>query len=72
MNETGQPAWNERTTNLDLLNQRSGKENVAGWWGIDTSNEVATGELADNSNFNIIRLWVTPGGEGERGWEINR
>ena len=38
----------EHTTNLDL-----GKENVAGWSGIDTSNEVATGELADDSNFNM-------------------
>ena len=29
--------------------------NVAGWCrGIDTSNEVATGELADDSSFNII------------------
>ena len=33
-----------------------GKENVASWWGIDTSNKVATGELADVSNFNII-IW---------------
>ena len=53
-NKTGQPAWNECITNLDLLNLRLGKENVAGWWGIDTYNEVATGELTDNSNFIII------------------
>ena len=33
--------------------RRLGKENVAGWSGIDTSNEVATGELADGSKFNM-------------------
>ena len=31
------------------------KGNVAGWCrGIDTSNEVATGELMEDSSFNII------------------
>ena len=41
--------------NLDLLNLQLEKENVAGWCrGIDPSNELATGELADDSSFNII------------------
>ena len=32
-----------------------GKGNVTGWCrGMDNSNEVATGELTDGSNFNII------------------
>ena len=54
LHERSQPAWNECTTDLCLLNWHLGKENVAGWWGIDTSTKVATGELADDSNFNII------------------
>ena len=54
LHEQNQRAWNEHNTDLDLLNWRLGKENVAGWWGMDTSNEVATGELMDDSNFNII------------------
>ena len=54
MNETGQSAWNEQTTNLDLLNWCLGKENVAGWLVPDTSNEVAIGEKMDNFNFDII------------------
>ena len=57
LHEQNQLAWNERTTDLDFLNWRLGKEYVAGWCkGIDTSesNEVASGELADDSNFNII------------------
>ena len=34
-----------------------GKENAVGWCrGIDTSNEVATGELKDDSSFNIIMI----------------
>ena len=33
-----------------------GKENLTGWWGIDTSIEVATGEPTDDSNFNFI-MW---------------
>ena len=49
LHEWNQPAWNECTTNLDLLKLRLGKENVAGWWRIDTSNEVATGEIANDS-----------------------
>ena len=32
-----------------------GKEIVAGWRGNDTSNKVATGELTDDSNFNITK-----------------
>ena len=32
-----------------------GKGNVAGWCrGIDTSNEVTTGEVVDDSSFNNI------------------
>ena len=54
LHEQNQSAWNECTTDLDLLNWRLEKENVASWWGIDTSNEIATGELADDSNFNIL------------------
>ena len=55
LHEWNQLAWNERTTNLDLLNWRLEKENVAGWCrDIDASKEVATGELADDSSFNII------------------
>ena len=54
LHKQNQRAWNEHNTDLDLLNWCLGKENVAGWWGIDTSNEVATGELMDDSNFNII------------------
>ena len=46
----------ECITNLDLLNWCLGKENVANWWGIDTSNEVASGELVDDTNFIII-MW---------------
>ena len=54
LHEQNQPAWNESIIDLDLLNWRLERENVAGWWGIDTSNEVATGELVDDSNFNIL------------------
>ena len=54
MNETNQPEMSTLPTDLYLLNWRLGKENVACWWGIDTSNEVATGELTDNSNINIM------------------
>ena len=59
LHERNQLAWNEHTTDLDLLNWCLEKENVAGWCrGIDTSNEVATGELMDDSiaGFNII-MW---------------
>ena len=56
LHEQNQQAWNEHNADLDLLNWRLEKENVAGRWGIDTSNEVATGELAYDSNFNII-MW---------------
>ena len=54
LHERNKSAWNECTTNLYLLNWHLRKENVNGWWGIDTSNEIATGELMDDSNFNII------------------
>ena len=60
LHERNQVAWNECTSDLVLLNWRFGKENLASWCrGIDTSNEVATGELADvdDSNFNIIKWY---------------
>ena len=38
---------------LEFAKLTLGKGNMAGWCrGIDTSNEVATGELADDSSFN--------------------
>ena len=54
LHEQNQPPWNECITDLDLLNWCLGKENVAGQWNTNTSNEVATGELVGDSNFNII------------------
>ena len=55
LHKWNQLAWNEHTTDIDLLNWCLKKENVAGWYrSIDTSNAVPTGELADDSSFNII------------------
>ena len=64
LHERNQLAWNQSTTDLGLLKWRLGKENVAGWCkGIDISTEVATKELTDDSNFNLITWykWVIKG-----------